>query len=341
MFLIDALMRRFSFDLAMDLGTANTLIYQKGKGIVLNQPSVVAVPETGSGVLAVGEEAKRMYGRTPEGVRTVRPMKDGVIADFEITNRMVMYFIRQVHRRNSFVRPKMIISVPSGITQVEKRSVIEAAQMAGASRVFLLEEPMAAAIGAKLPVESSQANMVVDIGGGTTEVAVINLFATAYCESLRVAGDEMDEAIQRHLHREHQLDIGIFEAQRLKHLIGSAMPFEEPCYGTARGRKMSGIPATVQVEDAELREALEEPVRAIVQSIKVALERTSPELAADVTSRGLVLAGGGALLHGLGPRLHKETGLPIFRAKDPLTTIVRGAGIVLENFKTLRRVCIN
>ncbi len=326
----------------MDLGTANTLLYQKGKGIVLDEPSVVALSEETNSVLAVGSEAKRMHGRTPEGIRTIRPMKDGVIADYEVTNRMVAYFVRQAHKRNNFVRPKMIISVPSGITAVEKRTVIESAEMAGARKVFLIEEPMAAAIGAKLPIDSMHANMVVDIGGGTTEVALINLFSTSYCESLRVAGDEMDEAIQRYLHKERQLEIGIFEAERIKMAIGSAVPFDEPRTVEARGRNtVSGIPTTLELTDGDIRDALEKPLRAIVQSIKVALERSSPELAADVTRRGLVLAGGGALLHGLGPRLHKETGLPIFRAKDPLTTIVRGTGMVLENFKTLRRVCVN
>lgn len=329
-------------DLAMDLGTANTLIYLKGTGIVLNEPSVVSVPSTGGGVLAVGKEAKAMYGRAPNTIRIVRPMKDGVIADFEITHRMITYFIRKIYKRSSIGRPKMIIAVPSGITQVEKRAVIESAEIAGARQITLIEEPMAAAIGAKLPIHGSEGNMVVDIGGGTTEVAVICYWATNYCESLRVAGDEMDEAIVRHARKKYNMDIGIFEAERVKIAIGSASPLDKPKKIEMKGKHLlRGVPCGIEVDDEFARDALNDPVVAIIGAIKMALERSSPEQAADIVRKGIVLAGGGALLQGLGPRIHKETGLPVFRAKDPLTTVVRGSGEVLENFKRLKKVCIS
>jgi len=339
---LDFLLDRFSRDLAIDLGTANTLIYVKGRGIMLDEPSVVAIPEDGRGVLAVGKTAKEMFGRTPKSIKIIRPMKDGVIADFEITQRMIKYFIKQVSEGFSLVKPKIIVCVPSGITAVEKRAVIEAVQQTGCRRVMLIEEPMAAAIGAGLLVEEAAGNMVVDIGGGTTEVAVITMCTTAYCESIRVAGDEMDEAVAVLMRRKYNLDIGLFEAEKVKMTVGSAYPLDEPLEMQVRGIDLlKHVPRSMMVNDTMIREALQSPVNAMVDSIRRSLERVSPEIAMDISAQGICLAGGGALLKGLDRRLSDETGLAVTTADDPLTAIVRGTGKVLDNLEALGRVCIN
>ncbi len=333
----------FGAKIAMDLGTANTLIYTKEDGIVLDEPSVVALNvNNGGAVLAVGKRAKEMVGRTPESIKTVRPMKDGVIADFDVTKAMIQHFVGSVVPKKRFSRPTMMVCVPSGITSVEMKAVIDSSLQCGAGKVHLIEEPMAAAIGSKLPIQDVAASMVIDIGGGTTEVAVISQFAIAYSESNRVAGDEMDECIQRYVRREHGLQIGTFEAERVKIEIGSAHPLSEPLECDAMGIDVStGIPRTLRLNDTMVREALESPLKAIVESIRKALFKSSPELASDIRRRGIVLAGGGSLLKGLGARLHEETGLSIFRAKDPLTAIVRGTGYVLDNLADLKKVCLN
>lgn len=332
----------FSKDLAIDLGTANTLIYVKGKGIVLNEPSMVAIRKDNGEILAIGYQAKHMFGKTPDSIVAVRPMKDGVIADFEVTQLMIRNFIRQTMRGRNIVKPMVIVCIPSGITQVEKRAVIEAALQAGARKVYLIEEPMAAAIGAQLPIERPLGNMIVDIGGGTTEVAVISMFAVAYSESVRVAGDEMDEAITRYIKKKFYVQIGAFEAERMKIELGSAFPLKQRLETKVKGRHITeGKPVAITVNDEMIREALEEPLQAIIGSIKRALERSTPELAADIGERGIVLAGGVALLKGLGMRIHKETGLKVFRVKDPLTAVVKGTGQVLEDFKRLHKVCIS
>ncbi len=333
----------FGAKIAMDLGTANTLIYTKEKGVVLDEPSVVALnSDNGGGVVAVGKRAKEMYGRTPDRIKTVRPMKDGVIADFDVTKAMIQYFIGSVISKRRIGQPTMMVCVPSGITSVEMKAVIDSSMQCGAGKVHLIEEPMAAAIGSKLPIQDTTASMIIDIGGGTTEVAVISQFAIAYSESLRVAGDEMDTCIQRYVRREHGLSIGSFEAERIKIEIGSAAPLAEPLEGEVAGINVkTGIPRSILMTDTMIREALESPVRAIVESIRNALSKSSPELAADIRRRGIVLAGGGSLLKGLGSRLHTETDLPIFRAKDPLTAIVRGTGYVLDNLADLKKVCLN
>ncbi|MFQ5915004.1 MAG: rod shape-determining protein [Nitrospinota bacterium] len=329
-------------DIGMDLGTANSLLYVRRRGIVLMEPSVVALDQATGKVLAVGQQAKEMWGKVPEGIAIVRPMKDGVIADYEITKAMIKYFIRKIYKGRRYFRPKMIVCIPSGITQVEKRAVRESTIDAGAGSVHLVEEPMAAAIGAKLPIGQTGGNMVVDIGGGTTEVAVISRYATVYNESIRVAGDEMDEAVQTQIRKAYNLVIGPFEAERAKIEIGSAAVLNSRLETVVRGRDLvNGVPRAVSVDDHTIREALNSPVRAIVDSIRRALERTSPEQAADITRRGIVLAGGGSLLKGLGSRLHEETNLPIYRAKEPLTAIVRGTGEILENTKRLFRVCVS
>ncbi len=331
----------FSRGLAIDLGTANTLIFVKGRGIVLDEPSLVALGNGAGQVLAVGREARAMFGRTNERVHTIRPMKDGVIADFDVTKIMIRHFIGQVYKRRGIIGPVMMICVPSGITQVEMKAVIDSSMQSGARKVHLVEEPMAAAIGSKLPIHQNTGSMVVDIGGGTTEVAVISKYATAYCESIRVAGDEMDEAIQRHLKTRYGLSVGTFEAERVKIAVGSAHPLPRRLETEIRGLDVvKAVPSAMKVTDEMIREAMDGPVNAIVEAIKKALARSSPELAGDITRRGIVLAGGGSLLKGLGTRLHAETGLPIYRAKDPLTAIVRGTGEVLENFATLKRVCV-
>lgn len=331
----------WSNDLAMDLGTANTLIYTKRRGIILNEPSLVAVSEDSGKPLAVGHAAKKMFGKTSRGIRCVRPMKDGVIADFEMTSLMIKYMIQSVRHHWTFNRPRIVIGVPSGITQVEKRAVIDAAMYSGVRQVMLVEEPMAAALGAGLPVDKPIGNMVVDIGGGTTEVAILSLNGTLYSHSIRVAGDEMDEAIQRHIKRLFSLQVGIFEAERIKLVIGSALPFGKPRSVQVYGRDTAtGVPRQVEASDEMVREALQEPISAIISSVVTALEQTSPEIAHDIIARGVYLAGGGALLKGLGERLHRETGINFHVALDPLSCVVRGVGKVVENLKEMRVLCI-
>ncbi len=325
--------------MAIDLGTAHTLVYVQGKGIVLNEPSVVAIERYTNKILAVGSEAKRMVGRTPGNISAIRPMKEGVIADFEMAERMLRYFITKVHNRTAFVRPRIIIGVPSRITQVEQRAVKESAELAGAREVYLIEEPVAAAIGAGLPITEPSGNMVVDIGGGTTDVAVISLGGIVYSESVKVAGDQIDAAIINHVKREHNLLIGEHMAERVKLGIGSAYPLEEKTQMMVKGRDLvSGIPRTIALEDGEVREALQECLSAIVSAIKLALEHTPPELAGDIVDRGIVLTGGGALLRGLDARLREETGLPIVTVDDPLTSVVLGVGKTLEELTLLRSV---
>jgi rod shape-determining protein MreB len=332
----------FSNDLAIDLGTANTLVFMKGKGIVMDEPSVVAVNKDTNRVLAVGKEAKSMLGRTPGKIVAIRPMRDGVIANFEITETMLRYFITKVHNRKALVRPRIIISVPSGITQVEKRAVRDSAQSAGAREVYLVEEPMAAAIGAGLPIQEPSGNMVVDIGGGTTEVAVISLSGVVYAKSIRVGGDEMDEAIVQYVKRKYNLLIGERTAEQIKTEIGSAFPMNEKNTFEAKGRDLvAGIPKTLTISDDEVREAILEPITTIVDAIKIALERTPPELAADIVDRGIVLAGGGSLLRGLEMLIREETELPIAIAEDPLTCVVRGTGKVLDELDLLKQIQIN
>lgn len=340
--MFDRIFSFFSKDMAVDLGTANTLIHIKSEGIVLEEPSMVAVSKDDDEIIAVGREAKEMYGKTPGTIDIIRPMKDGVIADFDITQRMIKYFIEKIHQRKGFLHPEIIIAVPSGITQVEKKAVIDSAEQSGARRVHLIEEPMAAAIGSKLPIEKATGNMIVDIGGGTTEVAVISKSATAYSESIRIAGDEMDEAIVHFLKKRHNFEVGVFEAERVKMEIGSAFPLENKLQTVIRGRDMvRGIPKELTVDDETIRESLDEPISSIVNAIKKALENITPEFTREIMHRGVVLAGGGSLLKGLGPRLHKETDLQIYRTKDPLKAVVRGAGEVLERFNEMRKVCIN
>ena len=343
--LFDALLGIFSNDLAIDLGTANTLVYLKGKGVVVSEPSVVAVQKDGVGqkrVLAVGTEAKNMLGRTPGNIVAIRPMKDGVIADFDITEEMLRYFIRKIHDRKALVRPRIVICVPSGITQVEKRAVRESAESAGAREVYLIEEPMAAAIGAGLPITEASGNMIVDIGGGTTEVAVISLAGIVYANSVRVGGDKMDEAIVQYVKRKYNLLIGDRTAEAIKVGIGEAYPGEERHTFEVKGRDLvSGIPKTQEINSDEMREALSEPINAIVEAVRNALERTPPELAADIVDKGIVLAGGGALLKNLDILLREETGLPVVIAEDPLSCVVLGSGKVLDEIDLLRQVAVS
>jgi rod shape-determining protein MreB len=332
----------FSKDLAMDLGTANTLIYMKGEGVVLNEPSVVALSRNTGRVIAVGSEAKEYLGRTPQKIVAIRPMKDGVIADFEVTSVMIKYFLNKVHRRTFLFRPRLIVAVPTGITQVEKRAVIESAEQAGARQVHLVEEPMAAAIGAGLNITKPMGNMVVDIGGGTTEVAVISLSAVAYAESVRVAGDEANEAIIRYIQQHHQIQLGENEAERIKLEIGSASPLPEPLTLEANGKEiLTGIPRAFQVNDEEIRRALREPINVIVESVKRAFEKTPPELASDISDNGVWLAGGGALLKGLDNLLRDMLQLSVQVEPDPLTTVARGVGLVMESVQDYRQVFIN
>lgn len=338
---LDSLFGFLSNDLAIDLGTANTLVFVKGKGIVLREPSVVAIRRDARAnkVLAVGKEAKMMLGRTPGNITAVRPIKDGVIADFEVTEAMLRYFINKVHNRRTLVHPRIIISVPSGITQVEKRAVKESAESAGAREVYLIEEPMAAAIGAGLPITEPTANMVVDIGGGTTEVAVISLAGIVYSSSVRVAGDKMDESILHYIKRKHNLAIGEHTAEVIKTTIADVMP-EEP-YETMeiKGRDLvSGVPKTLVIGSDEIRQAITEQVDAIIEAVKMALELTPPELAADIVDQGIVLTGGGALLRNLDKRLREETGVPVIIAEDPLSSVVLGSGKALENIDVLKDV---
>ncbi len=339
-----ALFGWLSNDLAIDLGTANTLVYVKGKGIVLREPSVVAVKKDARSarVLAVGKEAKMMLGKTPGNIVAIRPMKDGVIADFEVTEAMLRYFIRKVHNRRTLVRPRIIISVPSGITQVEKRAVRESAESAGAREVYLIEEPMAAAIGVGLPITEPTANMVVDIGGGTTEVAVISLAGIVFCKSVRVAGDRMDDAILHHIKRRYSLLIGEHTAEKIKIEIGDVMP--EPPYKKMeiKGRDLvSGVPKTIEIDASEIQAATSEQVETIVETVKIALEQTPPELAADIVDKGIVLTGGGALLKNLDKLLREKTGLPIIIADDPLSSVVLGSGQTLDNINILKEIMIN
>jgi rod shape-determining protein MreB len=342
--LFDFILGKFSNDLAIDLGTANTLVYVKGKGIVLSEPSVVAVHRDSRGVqkvLAVGTEAKRMLGRTPGNIVAIRPMREGVIADFEITEAMLRHFIMRVHNRRTLVRPRIIISVPSGITQVERRAVKETAESAGAREVYLLEEPMAAAIGAGLPIKEPISSMVVDIGGGTTEVAVISLSGIVYSRSVRVAGDKMDEAIVQHMKRKYSLLIGERTGEMIKTTIGCAYPDGDIRTVEVKGRDLiSGIPKTIEIDSEEVRDAITEPISIIVDTIKEALEQCPPELAADIVDRGIVLTGGGALLRNLDLLLREETGLPISVADDPLSTVARGAGMALDEMDLLKEVAI-
>ncbi|MBU0735539.1 MAG: rod shape-determining protein [Proteobacteria bacterium] len=341
---LDPILGLFSNDLAIDLGTANTLVYMKGKGIVLSEPSVVAVRKDGRGgskVLAVGREAKMMLGRTPGNIVAIRPMKDGVIADFEITEAMLRHFIRKVHNRKTLVRPRIIVCVPSGITQVEKRAVRESAESAGAREVFLIEEPMAAAIGAGLPITEPRSNMIVDIGGGTTEVAVISLAGIVYSKSVRVGGDKMDEAILQYIKRKYNLLIGITTAELIKTSIGTAYPSEQAETIDVKGRDLvTGIPKILTIDSDEVRQAISEQIETIVETVRIALEQTPPELAADIVDTGIVLAGGGALLKNLDVLLREETKLPITIAEDPLSTIALGSGMVLDNIHLLKEVTI-
>jgi len=338
----DALWGLFSTDLAIDLGTANTLIYVKGKGILFSEPSVVAIQRDSKGqksVLAVGSEAKEMLGRTPGNIFAIRPMKDGVIADFEITGEMLRYFIAKAHNRKTLLRPRVVISVPSGITAVEKRAVRESAQSAGAREIYLIEEPMAAAIGVGLPVTEASGNMVVDIGGGQTEVAVISLSGIVTSQSIRVAGDKIDEAILQYVKRKYNLLIGERTAELIKINIGSAYPEENPQSIEVKGRDLvTGIPKTLEINSEEIREALAEPINAIIDTVLVTLEGTPPELAADIVDKGIVLVGGGALLKNLDILLREVTSLPITIADDPLSSVVLGAGMVLDNEKLLHTV---
>ena len=339
--IFDSILGFFSNDLAVDLGTANTVVFVKGKGIVLREPSVVAIHNESKEVLAVGSEAKQMLGRTPGNIVAIRPMRDGVIANFEVTEAMIKYFIRKVHNRKTLVRPRVVIGVPSGITQVEKRAVRDSAASAGAREVYLMEEPMAAAIGVGLPIASPTGNMIVDIGGGTTEVAVISLSGIVYSRSVRVAGDEMDEAIINYIKRKYNLLIGERTAEEIKIKIGSAYPLEEKLEMEVKGRDLvAGIPKVLIINDEEIREALAEPVSTIVENVKIALERTPPELAADIVDRGIVMAGGCSMLKGLDLLLREETGLPIILAEDPLSAVALGTGKALDELELLKKVSI-
>jgi rod shape-determining protein MreB len=332
----------FSNDLAVDLGTANTLVYVRGEGIVLNEPSIVAIHQADHSVLAVGHEAKAMLGRTPGNIVAIRPLKDGVIADFDVTEKMLHYFISKVHRRRTLVRPRIVIGVPSGITQVEKRAVRDSAMQAGAREVYLIEEPMAAAIGAGLPIQEPGGNMIVDIGGGTTEVAVISLSGIVYAKSVRIAGDEMDEAIVQYIKKHYNLLVGERRAEEIKMTLGSAYPMGgERRTMEVKGRDLiDGIPKTIVITDEEIREALREPVMTIVETVRTCLERTPPELAADIVDKGIVLTGGGALLHGLDHLLRQETNLPVTQSEDPLSCVALGTGKVLDELDLLKKVAI-
>ena len=330
-----------SSDLAIDLGTANTLVFAKGKGIVVNEPSIVAINKNTGEVEAVGKEAKEMVGRTPGNIVAIRPMKDGVIADFKVTERMLNYFIQKAHGRKMLVHPRIVIGVPSEITQVEKRAVSESAYRAKASAVYLVEQAMVAAIGAGLPITEPSGNMVVDIGGGTTDVAVISLSGIVYSRSVRVAGNEMDDAIMNYLKRKYNLLIGERTAEQIKIQIGSAYPLEVPITMEIKGRNLiEGVPKTVTVADGEIREALSDCIATIINAIRVALERTPPELSADISDRGIVLTGGGALIKNMDIRIREETGLPVSIADDPLASVVLGTGKMLTDFKLLRRIAI-
>jgi len=345
MLIFDWVYALFSNDLAIDLGTATTLTFVKGKGIVANEPSVVAVQRGATGVkkvLAVGNAAKEMLGRTPGNIVAIRPMKDGVIADFEVTEAMLRYFIKKAHNRRTLVRPRIIICVPSGITEVEKRAVRDSAYAAGARDVQLIEEPMAAAIGAGLPITEPSGNMIVDIGGGTTEVAVISLAGIVFSKSIRVAGDKMDEAIVQYIKRKYNLLIGERSAEQIKKDIGSAYPLDEALTVEVKGRDLvAGVPKTLIVNSDEIREALLEPVNAIVDAVRIVLERTPPELSADIVDKGIVLSGGGSQLRNLDVLLREETGLPVMMAENPQLAVVLGTGRALDEYDLLREVALN
>ena len=339
--IFDKLIGNFSTDIAMDLGTANTLVYIKDEGIVLNEPSIVAVSDNGEKVEAVGLEAKQMFGRTPGELQTIRPMKDGVIADFNVTNRMITYFIKKILKKNWFFKPRIVIGVPTCITQVEKKAVIEAALMSGVREVHLIEEPMAAAIGANIPVHKPEGNMVIDIGGGTSDVAIISLSAIAYGESVRLAGDAIDESIVRYLRLQHNLNIGIFEAERIKIEIGSAYPELETLYTEVKGINVqTGVPTSITISDNEIREAIQEPILTIISTVMKALEKIPPELSADIHSNGIYLTGGGALIRGLDKLIEEQTTLKVYKPNEPLLGIVKGVGTVLNSYEKMKDVCI-
>jgi rod shape-determining protein MreB len=328
-------------DMAVDLGTANTLVYVRGKGVVLNEPSVVAINTNTTGILAVGTEAKRMIGRTPGNIVAIRPLKDGVIADFDTTERMLRYFIQKVHKRRHFAKPRIVICVPSGITGVEQRAVKDAGYQAGARKVYIIEEPMAAAIGAGLPVHKATGNMVVDVGGGTTEVAVISLGGIVTSLSIRTAGDELDRAITSWMKKEHALLLGEATAEEVKVTLGSAFPGPLDREAEIRGRDLvSGLPRSITLTSAEIRTAIEEPLHSIIDAVRVTLDQTPPELAGDIMDRGIVLTGGGALLRGLDERLRHETGMPVHVAEDPLRSVALGAGRCVEEFEALQQVLV-
>ncbi len=336
---INWLWGRISNDIGIDLGTSNTLVYVKGQGVVLCEPSVVAIQKDTTNVLAVGEDAKLMLGKTPGSIVAIRPMKGGVIADFEITEQMLRYFIRKVHRRKTFIRPRIVVAVPSGITEVEKRAVKDSAYHAGAREVYLIDEPRAAAIGVGLPVQEPAGNMIIDIGGGTTEVAVISLSDEVCAHTIRSGGDEMDEAIINYLKKTYNLMVGEMTAENIKIKIGSAYPLEEEMTMEVKGRDLvAGLPKTLTISSEEIREAMQEPIQEILEVIKTTLEQTPPELSADLIDRGLILAGGGALLRGIDKLISEETGLPVHMADDPLTAIALGTGKVLENLRILKKL---
>jgi rod shape-determining protein MreB len=338
---LKSLLSMFSNDLAIDLGTANTLVYAKNKGIVVREPSIVAVNKINNNVEAVGKEAKEMLGRTPGNIVAIRPMKDGVIADFEVTEKMIKYFIEKAHGRRFLVKPRIVISVPSEITQVEKRAVKDSALRAGATEVYLIEQAMAAAIGAGLPITDPTGNMIVDIGGGTTDVAVISLAGIVYSRSVRVAGNEMDDAIIQYIKRKYNLLIGERTAEQIKMEIGSAFPLDEEMTMEIKGRDLvEGVPKTLVISDEEIREALSETVATIVEAVRVALERTPPELSADIMDKGIIIAGGGSMLKNLDKRLREETGLPVTLAEDPLACVALGTGQMLTDFNLLRKISI-
>ncbi|MFC1668599.1 rod shape-determining protein [Chlamydiota bacterium] len=339
--MLNLILGLFSNDMGIDLGTANTLVYVKGKGIVLTEPSVVAIQKGTNNVLAVGEEGKKMLGRTPGNIIAIRPLKDGVIADFEITENMLRYFITKVHNRKALVRPRIVISVPSGITEVEKRAVKDSASRAGAREVYLIEEPMAAAIGVGLPVQEPAGNMIIDIGGGTTEVAIISLAGIVFSKSVRVGGDEMDDAIIQYMKRTYNLMIGERTAENIKISIGSAAPLDEELKMEVKGRDLvAGLPKTMVLTSEEVREALVETISTIVECVRIALERCPPELSADLVDKGMIIAGGGALLRGLDQLLMEETGLPVSIADDPLSSVAIGTGKVLDEITILKKISV-
>ena len=338
---LNNLMGHFSSDLAMDLGTANTLIYIKEKGIVLNEPSIVTVSSDGNSVVAVGFDAKRMYGRTHAKLNAIRPMKDGVIADFDSTHRMITHFIKKILKKYWFIKPRIVVGIPTCITQVEKKAVIDSARMAGVRDVYLVEEPMAAAVGVGIPVHKAEGNMVVDIGGGTSDVAVISLSSIAHGESVRVGGDEMDEAIVRHMRINHNLNIGVFAGEHAKIEAGSAYRLKKKLTTDVKGLDIqTGTPTSVVVDDKEIREAINEPLSSIITVIMRTLEKTSPELSADIHSNGIYLTGGGALIRGLDKLIEEKTTLKAYIPNDPLLSIVKGTGKILDNFEEMKKVCV-